>query len=148
MVCAITLILHFPLIVLTTLRHTREFFVHANVLAIVGERPSAVSIIIDRPHFCISIAGHLLTIYGNIDTFVIVIGMCRASTGQGLFVGRVIDHHLVAVGNGGLSGWFILLNSIVESLHRALVLAQHSDGFQRHRSSGLTCDSGFASITV
>ena len=75
------------------------FFVHRQLLAVGGgEGVAAVGVDAHGPDIGLGIAGELAIGQGHVGALVIEAGVLR---GQGLSVGRVEYHHLVAVGYGG-----------------------------------------------
>ena len=135
-----------PIVIDSAKIHAGVSVRQADALAVLLEAVGAVVVGYHSPHIVIGIAGDS-TVCANRDVSTHIVE-ASLFAGQRLVIGGGVDHYLVAVGNGGLSGWFILLNSIVESLHRALVLAQHSDGFQSNFCTNFAFNLGLACVAV
>ena len=92
---------NFPLIVLFSQRHAGKVIAHANVLAVIGEGPSAVPVVDNGPDFRFGEASHLITGDGDIHTVVVVAGI---GTGEGFVMGRIVNDNLISVYQRTLRG--------------------------------------------
>ena len=96
-----------PIVIFNAQTHTAITVIDSNVLPVLLETEGAIIISYHSPDVFLGVpAEGSIATHSHICTHIIV--SCLF-TGQRLMVGRRIDHHLIAVGNGGVGlGLFLL----------------------------------------